>query len=57
MVSKEEHARRSWTNANFLCLLDLVENKYWKYNCKPFKKINWKAFIDVVNASFPNDVR
>ncbi len=38
-------------------MLDLAENKYWEYNCKPFKEGNWKTFVDVVNASFPNDVR
>jgi hypothetical protein len=42
VVGKKEHARRSWTNVSFLCLLDLVENKYWKYNHKPFKENNWK---------------
>ncbi len=34
-----------------------MENKYWEYNCKPFKEGNWKTFVNVVNASFPNDVR
>ncbi len=57
MVGKEEHARKSSTNASFLCLLDLVENKYWKCNHKPFKESNWKTFRDVVNESFSNDVR
>jgi hypothetical protein len=38
-------------------MFDLIENKYWEYNCKPFKENNWKAFIDVVNASFLNDVQ
>jgi hypothetical protein len=57
VVGKEEHARRSWINVSFLCWLDLVETKYWEYNCKPFKENNWKSFIDVVNASFSNDVR
>ncbi len=33
-----------------------MENKHWKYNRKPFKEGNWKAFTDVVDASFPNDV-
>lgn len=40
VVSKEEHVGRSWTSVSSLCLLDLVKNKYWEYNCKPFKKIN-----------------
>jgi hypothetical protein len=56
MVGKEEHVERSWTNVSFLCLLHLVENKYWEYNCKPSKESNWKAFANVVHANFPNDV-
>jgi hypothetical protein len=28
VVGKEKHVGRSWTNASFLCLLDLMENKY-----------------------------
>jgi hypothetical protein len=57
VIGKEEHAWRSWTNDSFLCLLDLVETKYWEYNCKPFKESKWKSFTDVVNASFTNDVQ
>ncbi len=38
-------------------ILDLIENKYWEYNCKPLKENNWKAFVDVMNASFFNDVQ
>jgi hypothetical protein len=40
VVGKEEQVGGSWTNVSFLCLLDLVENKYWEYNCKPFKESN-----------------
>ncbi len=40
VVGKNEHAGRSWTNLSFLCLLNFVKNKYWEYNCKPFKKSN-----------------
>jgi hypothetical protein len=40
VVGKKEHARKSWTNASFLCLLDLVENKYWEYNHKMSKENN-----------------
>ncbi len=36
----------------FLCLLDLVENKYWEYSRKPFKRSNKKAFTNAVNANF-----
>jgi DNA polymerase IIIc chi subunit len=42
---------------SFLCLLDLVENKYWEYSHKPFKESNKKAFTDVVNAIFSNDMQ
>jgi hypothetical protein len=56
VIGKEEHAWRSWTNVSFLYLLDLVETKYWEYNCKPFKESNWKSFTNAVNASFTNDV-
>jgi hypothetical protein len=28
VVGKEEHVRKSWTNASFLCLLNFVKNKY-----------------------------
>ncbi len=28
VVGREEHARRSWRNVYFLCLLNLLENKY-----------------------------
>ncbi len=28
VIGREKHARRSWRNVSFLCLLDLVENKY-----------------------------
>jgi hypothetical protein len=28
VIGREKHARKSWTNVSFLCLLDLVENKY-----------------------------
>ncbi len=56
VVGKKEHVGRSWTNASFLCLLNLVE-KYWGYNCKPSKESNWKTFVDAMNANFPNDVR
>ncbi len=38
-------------------MLDLVENKYWEYNHKPLKESNKKAFTDVMNANFPNDVQ
>jgi hypothetical protein len=41
----------------FLCLLDLMENKYWECNHKSSKENNWKTFIDAMNASFPNDVQ
>ncbi len=41
----------------FLFLLGLVENNCWEYNRKPFKKNNWKAFTNVVNENFPNDVK
>jgi hypothetical protein len=41
----------------FLFLLGLVENNCWEYNHKPFKKNNWKAFTNVVNENFPNDVK
>jgi hypothetical protein len=57
VVGRKEHVGRSWTNASFLCLLNLVENTYWEYKCKPFKESNWKTFINVVNVKFPNDVR
>jgi len=40
VVGKEEHVGGSWTNVSFLCLLDLVENKYWEYNRKPFNENN-----------------
>jgi hypothetical protein len=57
VIGNEEHARRSWTNVSFLCLLNLVKNKYWECNRKSFNESNWKAFIDVMNVSFPNDVQ
>jgi hypothetical protein len=56
LVGKEEHVGGSWTNVSFLCLLDVVENKYWEYNCKPFKEGNWKTFTNIVNVNFSNDV-
>jgi hypothetical protein len=56
VIIKEKHDGKSWTNISFLCLLKIVKNKYWEYNCKPFKESNWKTFKDVVNAIFLNDV-
>jgi hypothetical protein len=52
VVGKEKHVGRSWTNVSFLCLLDLVKNKYWEYNRKPFKESNKKVFTDAMNANF-----
>jgi len=41
VVSKEEHVGRSYGQMLvFLCVLNLVENKYWEYNCKPSKESN-----------------
>jgi hypothetical protein len=40
VVGKKKHVGKSWTNASFLCLLNLVENKFWEYNRKPFKENN-----------------
>lgn len=56
VVGKKEHGGRSWTNASFLCLLNIVKNKYWEYNHKSFKVSNYKTFTYVVNANFLNDV-
>jgi len=56
VLNKEKHVGRSLTNVSFLCLLNIVKNKYWEYNHKPFKENNWKAFTNVMNASFLNDV-
>ncbi len=38
-------------------LLNLVENNFWEYNCKPFKESSLKAFTNIVNANFTNDVK
>ncbi len=38
VVGKKQHVGRSWKNVNFLCLLNVVKNKYWEYNLKPFKE-------------------
>ncbi len=56
VIGKKKHVGKTWTNISFLCWLKIVENKYWEYNCKPFKESNWKTFKDVVNAIFLNDV-
>jgi hypothetical protein len=40
VVGKKKHGGKLWTNASFLCLLNLVENKYWEYNRKSFKENN-----------------
>jgi hypothetical protein len=40
VVGKKEHVGGSWKNVSFLCLLNLVEKKYWEYNRKPFKENN-----------------
>jgi hypothetical protein len=38
-------------------MLDLVENKYWEYNHKPFDENNKKTFTNAMNANFSNDVQ
>jgi hypothetical protein len=40
VVGRKKHVGKSWTNASFLCLLHLVENKYWECNHRPFKENN-----------------
>lgn len=50
----QENVGRIWTNAQFQILIDICEEKYWKYNHKAFKEANCKEFMKQVNMHFSN---
>jgi hypothetical protein len=47
--------KREWKEATFMFWVDMCEEKYWEYNCKPFKQANWEFFARQLNTQFPND--
>ena len=49
------NARREWNEETLRFLVGLCEEKYWKYNRKPFKKANWEYFAGKVNEKFLNE--
>ncbi len=52
---RQDNVGRLWTNDGSKFLLDLVENKCWEYNSKPFKESNWKESTNFMNGKFSND--
>jgi len=52
--NSSKNVQTIWTNAQFQFLIDIYEEKYWKYNCKPFKKANCKEFMKQLNMHFSN---
>lgn len=44
--------KRECTRGTMRFLVDLCEEKYWKYNCKPFIKANLESFANHLIEQF-----